>query len=186
MKDEGRPVIDRLMPRYDAVERHELIVRAEPGRVYGAIRTANLARSPIVRGLLMARAGFRRRVTRATVEEFAFEGFRIVADHPPRELVIGLEGPFWKPGCRPHGVDAEAYGTKRPANTALAAWNFVVTPHEQGAVLSTETRVLCSDDAALRSFRRYWFFIRPFSGLIRRFMLRAIRDEAEGGGRKEG
>ena len=40
--------------------------------------------------------------------------------------------------------------------------------------MSTETRVLCADAAALRSFRRYWLVVGPFSGLIRILMLRAI------------
>jgi hypothetical protein len=30
-----------------------------------------------------------------------------------------------------------------------------------------------------RRFRAYWLFVRPGSGLIRRFMLRAVRARAE-------
>jgi hypothetical protein len=40
-------------------------------------------------------------------------------------------------------------------------------------VLATETRVAALDDAARRSFARYWRLIRPFSGLIRRRWLLA-------------
>ena len=50
-----------------------------------------------------------------------------------------------------------------------------------GTTLSTETRVLATDEASRRAFRRYWLVIRPFSGLIRRVWLRAIRQRAEGG-----
>jgi hypothetical protein len=49
----------------------------------------------------------------------------------------------------------------------------------EGTVLSTETRVLATDAAARRRFRRYWLAIRPFSGLIRRVWLRAIKRRAE-------
>jgi len=45
--------------------------------------------------------------------------------------------------------------------------------------LTTETRVLCSGTAALRSFKRYWLVVGPFSGLIRRHILRAIARVAE-------
>jgi hypothetical protein len=48
------------------------------------------------------------------------------------------------------------------------------------ASLSTETRVHVADPVARRSFRRYWFVIRPFSGLIRILFLRAARRRAVG------
>ena len=40
--------------------------------------------------------------------------------------------------------------------------------------LTTETRVLLTDERSRRAFRRYWLVIRPFSGLIRRNWLTAI------------
>lgn len=64
--------------------------------------------------------------------------------------------------------------------TAKAAWNFAVHPGTGGrSVLTTETRVLCADPATRRRFRTYWAVVGPFSGLIRREMLAAIRDTAE-------
>ena len=50
---------------------------------------------------------------------------------------------------------------------------------QEGSLVATETRVRCTDAASLRSFRRYWRVIRPFSGLVRREALRAIRRTAE-------
>jgi hypothetical protein len=47
-----------------------------------------------------------------------------------------------------------------------------------GTRLSTETRIWCLDPASRRSFRRYWFVVRPFSGLIRIALLRAVAREA--------
>jgi hypothetical protein len=40
--------------------------------------------------------------------------------------------------------------------------------------LTTETRVLLTDERSRRAFGRYWLLIRPFSGLIRRRWLAAI------------
>ena len=63
---------------------------------------------------------------------------------------------------------------------AHAVWNFRVLPRgEQGSVLSTETRVTCGDPASRARFSRYWLVVRPFSGLIRIVMLRAIRRATE-------
>ena len=56
--------------------------------------------------------------------------------------------------------------------------NFLVQREGEATRVTTETRVLCADDARPK-FRLYWMLIRPFSGLLRRFMLRAIRQEAE-------
>ena len=70
-----------------------------------------------------------------------------------------------------HGFD--------PPGMAVAAWNFTVLPTDEGSLVATETRVRCTDAAARRSFGRYWRVIRPFSGLVRRVALRAIRRTAE-------
>jgi hypothetical protein len=48
-----------------------------------------------------------------------------------------------------------------------------------GDTLSTETRVQLTDDRSKRAFARYWLVVRPFSGVIRRFWLRAIARRAE-------
>ena len=45
-------------------------------------------------------------------------------------------------------------------------------------LLATETRVHVEDPASRRAFRRYWFVIRPFSGLTRILFLRAVRAQA--------
>jgi hypothetical protein len=63
---------------------------------------------------------------------------------------------------------------------AKAAWNFLLSPQADGGTrLVTETRVYCLDNASRRLFRRYWFFIKPFSGWIRKEALRAIKRKAE-------
>ena len=50
----------------------------------------------------------------------------------------------------------------------------------EDGMLSTETRVLLTDERSRKAFRRYWLVIRPFSGLIRRAWLRAIARRASG------
>ena len=170
-------LIDRLMPHCDFYERHTTLVRATPERVYEAILEADLVSHPIARVLLFLRGMGRMSRTPRTTRQFA-DGFAVAAENPPSEVVIGLEGPFWKPGCRPRGVDEEGFATPVPPNTARGAWNFFVERDGASTRVTTETRVLCSDDARTK-FRLYWMVIRPFSGLIRRMMLRAIRREAE-------
>ncbi|HET7435910.1 MAG TPA: hypothetical protein VFN10_14475 [Thermoanaerobaculia bacterium] len=166
-------IIDQYIPRAQFSERHTIRVRATQERTFQAIREADLAASPVVK-MLMALRGMTRLKKRTVGSTFS-----LVTVDAPRELVIGLEGSFWQPFCAVQPVTAATYGTTRPPNTALAAWNFTVTPEGDACEVATETRVVCSDAAARRKFRIYWTFIRPFSGLIRRFMLRTIRAEAE-------
>jgi hypothetical protein len=63
---------------------------------------------------------------------------------------------------------------------AKAAFNLLLVPLPGDRTqLRTETRVACVDGAARRRFRLYWMLIKPFSGLIRRSLLRGIRMRAE-------
>lgn len=169
-------LIDRLLPHSDYHEYHSTVVRGEPDRVYEVIRHGELVAHPIVRALLTLR-GLSGAPKTFSLALFVRQGFAIVGEDPPREIVLGIEGPFWKPNCRLGRVDAESFRRPVAAGTARAAWNFAIERRGDGtALVSTETRVLCSD----WRFRAYWVVVRPFSGLIRRLMLRAIRKEAEG------
>ena len=167
-------ILDRFMPRYDFHERHSTLVHATPERTYDTILTADLGGHPIVK-LLMAMRGMG--VRRRSILSFS-KGFAVAAQEPPSEIVIGIEGPFWKLIYPPRGVDAEGFKTPGPPETARGAFNFFVQ-REDGAVrVTTETRVLCAEGTRWK-FGMYWMVIRPFSGLIRRLWLRRIRKEAE-------
>jgi len=186
-------LIDDFLPRWEARERHRIRIQAAPERVYSALRATDLAGHPLVRGLLLARAlptalraGSVLREWRAdssrpiTLASFEERGFRVLAEDPPHELLIGLEGAFWTPHGALRPVDPDTFRAPVPAGIARAAWNFrVVREGARRCVLHTETRVLTGDRAARRRFRLYWLVIRPGSGAIRRLMLRAIRAEAE-------
>jgi hypothetical protein len=60
-----------------------------------------------------------------------------------------------------------------------ANWNFKLIPDKGKIILETETRIYCPDESSRKKFGRYWKIIKPFSGLIRMEMLRAIRRSAE-------
>lgn len=186
-------LIDELMPQWDVREQHRVRIRAPADRVYAALRQADLGGHPMVRALLGLRAlpaalrngrsGLRELARRGagpiTLSAFEQRGFRVLADDPPHEIVIGLEGAFWKPRGDLREVDASTF--RRPVGRGVArgAWNFAIAPDAGGAcLLTTETRVATGPGAAL-PFRLYWLLIRPGSGLIRRLMLRAVRAQAE-------
>ena len=108
------------------------------------------------------------------------QGFVLVGDDPPREVVLGAVGAFWRLRGAMLRVDPGTFRQPPPVGAARAAWNFHVA--ERGGsscVLSTETRVHCADEPTRRRFKRYWTVVGPWSGLIRIVMLRSIRRAAE-------
>lgn len=183
-------LIDQLLPDYELYERHERAIAAPPAVVYSAVRNGDLGRSWIVRGLLALRmapgllAHPRRAVARLralargsglTMAALLEEGFTLLAEQVDREVVLGIVGRFWTLSGGVEPTDVERFrGPLRPG-LAQAAWSFVVTGEGAGrSRVVTETRVHCADEATLRTFRRYWRVVRPFSGLIRQQMLRSI------------
>ncbi len=181
-------LIDDFLPAAEFAERHALRMRAPPERAYAAARRLDLGGSPVVRVLfalrslpaLFTRRGYRgERALGMSMEGLLRSGFILLGERPPQEVVLGLVGRFWTPsGCIERIDPAEFAGFDRPG-MAVAAWNFTVLPTDEGSLVATETRVRCTDDAARRSFARYWRVVRPFSGLIRMEALRAIRRTAE-------
>ena len=187
-------LIDDFLPEYDVVEKHQIVVRATADKTYRAIRTADLARAIPVKALLAIRAlpgalssgarglsELRRRATeRITLQDFERSGFSILAENPPHELLIGIVGAFWRPSGGLCSTNAEDFRGPQKKGTARGAWNFAIDELGSGRVrLRTETRVDTADPGSARAFRAYWLVVRPGSGLIRRYMLRAIRREAE-------
>lgn len=126
-------LIDEFLPLHHFAERHEIAVRAPAERVYAALRTADFAESIIVKALLALRGlpaallhGKRLGAGPIRLRDFEEHGFRVLAEAPPRELLIGLAGKFWTltGGLLP--VNARSFREPMPAGTARAAWNFVI------------------------------------------------------------
>jgi hypothetical protein len=84
-------------------------------------------------------------------------------------------------------IDPDDFVAFNDPGYAKAAANFTIEPLPNGSVLlATETRILCNSDASRNLFRAYWTVIRPFSGWIRREMLRLIKHDSEKLSREKG
>lgn len=183
-------LIDSFLPVPHVSEKHSIEIAADQQTVYRALWTADLGGSWMIKGLLGLRALPRlllhpgthrpRTNTAITLRTLIDAGFGMLAEEPPREIVLGVTGPFWRPLGNVLPFKAEDFqGPVRPG-LARAVWNFSVadTANERTR-LSTETRVICGDASSRRKFRVYWLLVRPFSGLIRHLMLRAVRRACE-------
>lgn len=186
-------LIDRFMPAFDMSEHHEAFVRAPAPVAYGAMLRLDLARSRVTLVLLAFRGLFalaqprearrlygpRVRRPRLTLGDLQEAGFVVLGEQPGKEVVLGVVGRFWQPGSGIRRVQAPAFVSWNEPGYGKAVLNFAVRPAPDGSVVSTETRVRCTDERARRAFRRYWRVIGPFSGLIRGRALALVKAEAE-------
>ncbi len=169
--------LDQFAPRYDVAARHETKVYAPAKNVYAAIRTLDLSRSAIVSTLFRLRG---MSLDCLTLDGLLKTGFVLLAEVPDRELVLGLVGRFWSLSGELQTINANNFRSFDRKGYAKAVWNFSLEPCGENATrLATETRVICLDAASRRSFKFYWSFVKPFSGLVRKEALRSIKQAAE-------
>ena len=169
-------LIDEFLSEYDFVETHGISIDAGPADIYRAASETDFSESFIIRCLFWLRGMSTEKVTLASLKTSRFE---VLGEIPNREILLGLAGRFWTPNGDLKKIDAESFKTFDTAGYAKAVWNFAVRSDGGATRLTTETRIRCLDAESRRSFGFYWMFIRPFSGLIRMEMLRAIKRRAE-------
>ena len=177
-------LIDSFAPSPDAVETHSIAINASIEEVNRALWTADLGGSLVIKFLMglrslpefiLRRGCVPPRKQTITLQTLIDSGFGILANEP-EEIALGVTGKFWRPTGNLSPFKREDFERPVPAGLARGVWNFSVKEDKPGGTsLSTETRVVCGDDGSRRKFRVYWFFVRPFSGLIRRLMLRAVK-----------
>ncbi len=179
-------LIDKFLPAWDVQAVHSILVRGTPDEVYDALRSLNPSSSPLARSLVFLRS-LPARPRRAkedpsstALDRFLKNGFILPDEKPGEELVLGIVGKFWTiSGCLEQMNPVEFVRFNK-IGYAKAGWNFYLRKMPDGFThLGTETRVACTDDSSGRKFRRYWFFVKPFSGLIRMEMLRTIKRRVE-------
>jgi hypothetical protein len=183
-------LIESFAPNPDAAEIHTIEIAASHEAVYRTLWSADLGGSPVIKALLVLRSlpvmilHPKRRPQpsrKVTLHALLETGFGRLAEEPGREIVLGITGRFWRPVGNILPFNQEHFQGSVPPGLARAVWNFLVQEvSPERTLLSTETRIVCGDTASRRKFRVYWALIKPFSGLIRRSMLRAVRRACEG------
>ena len=168
----------KYLPEYDFNEIHRINVDAGEEMIFRAINELDARRSPLIRLLLRLRgmnasglAGF---------QNLHKMGFTVLELEPFREGIAGLVGQFWKPSGNIQVLTPDEFCSFAHEGFLKATWNFRILKNINGTnTVETETRIRCLGANAKRKFRLYWFVIKPFSGIIRKEMLKIIRDQAE-------
>ena len=175
-------LLDGILPEHDVSKRYAISIDAPAARVYEELLRYRPGSSFVTRLLMTLRGyGPRMRVEPAvagsrllsdTLERF---GFTLLTEEPGEEIAFGLAGKFWRLDGGLVRLPAPEFASFAEPGYVKVAWNLRVTPSGPHSELSTETRVQCFGEEARRKFLRYWRVVEPFSGLIRKSLLRAVR-----------
>lgn len=170
-------LLDEILPRYDISSVYSIRIKASPGQVFAVLQQG------IPSGGLSKLLMTLRSVPRLLQGKKAFmneDPFYRLREAQNRELVYGIIGQFWKPVVRPIPIHSlEEFVDFHKDGYCKAALNLRIQEQkEKETLLSTETRVLGYGDAG-ENMKKYWRLIRPFSGLIRKELLRNVKAKAE-------
>jgi hypothetical protein len=167
---------DKFLPEYHFSEKHQIRINRPPEKIFLLINEMDFSGSWIIRTLYRLRG----MSTGMTLKKGLLKHFMELEKRQDQELLIGLIGQFWKFKGNLKTVASGEFRDFHQPGFLKATWNFKLVPNiNTTTILITETRVHCPDKKSHRLFSRYWFFIRPFSGLIRKEMLKAIKKKAE-------
>ena len=180
------PLVDRFIPKYEVREVHQTRVAAPADVTFGVAYDLDLRRSTIVRAiftgreLLMGGERSKREYAPAFLDEVLDQGWRILAEEPGRQLVIGAVTQPWKADVEFRGLAPEEFAAFREPGYAKIVWTLAVKPMgENASVFTTETRVATTDPESRSRFRGYWSVFSPGILLIRYETIRLVRREAE-------
>jgi hypothetical protein len=183
----GRPdrLADRFMPIYEVRELHETKVAAPAEVTYAAARELDLQRSAVVRAifrgreLLMGAEPPKGRVQQTFLTEALALGWRVLVDEPGHELVMGAVTRPWEANVVFRGLPPDQFADFHEPGYAKIVWTMRVdSTGRDSAIFSTETRVATTDPHSRERFRRYWSLLSPGILLIRREILRLVREDA--------
>lgn len=148
-------LINKHLPNFTYHEYHKILVKATAVDCFVATKNLDMSKSFITKILMKLRG--------LPVHDLTLQGFiknicfTYLEENPNIEFVI----------------DASQQNNK-------IMWNFYFEEIKANKTfVSTETRILCMTGRSKILFSLYWFFIKPFSGIIRLEMLRLIKNEVE-------
>ena len=183
---EADPLLDRFMPVYDVAERHTAYVNAPPDLTFAASCDVDLQRSRIIQAIFKGRElalGAKPEDTARPRGLLAWAkslGWGVLADVPGREIVMGAVTKPWTANPVFRALPPDAFAAFDEPDYVKIVWMLRADPLKTGASLArTETRVMATDPAARRKFRRYWSIFSPGIVLIRRVALRLTKLDAE-------
>jgi len=184
--DEVDPLLDQFMPEYEVAERHHVRVAASPEMTLAAAAETDLQQSAIVRAIFRARelvlGAEPNAVARpkGLMAQMTSLGWGVLAENPGREIVVGAITQPWLANVVFRALPPERFREFDEPGYVKIVWTLRADPAGSAAsIFRTETRVTTTDSTARKRFRWYWARFSAGIILIRHFMLRNLKKEAE-------
>jgi len=178
--------LDRLIPEYDIVERHQIRVGAPVDATFDALCLVDFEDSVIIRAIIRGRElmlGSRRGETgprpRGLLADTRAMGWGQLALVPGREIVMGAVTKPWEPNVIFRPLPPDAFAAFREPGYVKIAWTLRADPDDDGSIARSETRAVATDAHSRVRFRRYWRRVWPGTVLIRRVAMRLVKRRAE-------
>ncbi len=167
-------LIDKYLRHYTFNEYHEIVVDSPIENAFNVATDFDLSKSRTIAWLFKIRGLPTKRLN---LKDFIDDmGFTNLERNAPYENLIG----FWARLKIAPVPDYENFINNSISPWIKVVWNFqCVALGENKTRVSTETRVLCVAPFTRITFRLYWLIIKPFSGLIRKKMLKIIKEDSE-------
>lgn len=182
----GDPLLDRFMPAYDIVERHQIRVAAPAAVTCSAAREQDLLRLPLVHAIFRARELVlgampdERPQPHGLLAQMQALGWGLLEEVPDRMVVVGAVTRPWEPNVTFRALTPGEFAAFSDPGYVKIAWTLRADPiDDRTSVFRTETRAVATDPVARARFRRYWAFASPGIATIRRLSLRPLKREAE-------
>jgi hypothetical protein len=108
-------------------------------------------------------------------------GWRVLAEIPGREIVLGAVTQPWMPNPVFRGLPPEEFAAFAEPGYVKIIWNLRADPIAPvQSIARTETRAVATDGQARAAFRRYWPLVSAGVWLIRELGLHLVKKDAEG------
>jgi hypothetical protein len=177
--------LDRVMPRYEVVERHYVRIKAPARIVLDQARMIDITGATLARAIFRARellmgAEPARPPSKGLIEDMKAIGWGPLAEIPDHEIVMGAVTRPWEANPVFRAIAPQDFATFSEPDYVQIAWTLRADPVDANAsIFRTETRVRATDAAARARFRWYWSLLSPGIILIRWAMLQPLKATAE-------
>jgi len=163
-------LLNKYLPQFQFNEIHSTIVKGNSVDSYNATKELDLSDSKIITLLFKLRGlPLGKRKLAAVTKDMRFT---LLEENPYSEFLYA----FWYTTKTEWIDDKKEFEKNNLKYNAKVGWSFRFNEKPDGTTeIITETRVLCLNRKTRYLFSVYWFFVKPFSGLIRLEMLRLIK-----------
>jgi hypothetical protein len=168
-------LIDKYLPAYQFNEFHSIKLVGFFTNICPQMLQYDFRNSSLIKFLFRLR-GMSSEVY--PIDRCTAMGFVKLDEEPGKEIIFGIitDSPMFNT-CQAIASPKEFLQNSDPGNIK-AVINFRLREISNSQhIISTETRIWCGSKAMKSRFKYYWFFIKPFSQLIRKSMPKQMKEE---------